>query len=458
MRTPVVKLTITAVVILLLGSLGYTALNLHDTRELNIAESRRHFNTLVDEASMLYDAEIEEKNRVFSLLREHLRDFARLRSFVLFDTDGRLHYVYGRNKSALSFTRGEHAEKAAREAVTQYERSRYDTSFITSVPVEIGLPFSVTAKAVYEIIPRSTVFGHLKLLLFALTGILLILAAALLLFPSRSTAAAQGDSFYSDGTGIPSVPPEYYEQDSVNRPGNRPEDRSDSLGRSGPVRENREAAPGAPPGFLRSPQPHGVVEDAAAPSESPAAAAEQYGAAYQEDEASAAQEQSGSFFSPTTQLVRERFFLPRLESELKRAASFDQDLTLLLLRSSAQISLKTFAAVADATKSFFSFHDLIFELPEYTVAVVLPNTDLDGGVGQGREFQKSLLKDARFAAGTDIRMGLSARNGRLVEAQRVYEEACAALRKAEHDAENPSIIGFRPDPNKYRTFLSGQQN
>jgi hypothetical protein len=254
------------------------------------------------------------------------------------------------------------------------------------------------------------------------------------------------------------VPPEYYEQEPVHRPGNRPENQSDYPDRRGPAKKNEETAPGAPPGFLRSPQPHTVGEETASPSESPAAAAEEYGTAYQEDKASAAQEQSDSFFSPTTQLVRERFFLPRLESELKRAASFDQDLTLLLLRSSVQISLKTFAAVADATKSFFSFHDLIFELSEYTVAVVLPNTDLDGGVGQGREFQKSLLKDARFAGGTDIRMGLSSRNGRLVEAQRVYDEACAALRKAEHDAENPSIIGFRPDPNKYRTFLSGQQS
>jgi hypothetical protein len=425
-------LIILVVLILLIGSIGYTALKLKSSNEQYTAEARRHFSALVDEAALLYSSGEQNKNRVFSLFRQNLRDFPNLRSLVLYDTDGRLHFVYGRTSAALSLS-GEEAGLLPEDAVTQYAHQQYDSRFITSVPAEVGLPFSITARAVYETLPRDTVAASFKILFMSLVGCILILGTALALLPSggqetvsageQKTAAA--GAFYRGGNDIPQVPNEFYRE---------PPPSFGTAAQAAPDRTESPARSDTAPSHSRN--DHRV--DAVPPD------SDEHG------------EAGKGFFSPKTQLVRGEFFLSRLESELKRAASFDQDLTLMLFRCPEAGTTEPFSSLAEKAKAFFTFHDLIFELPEKTIAAIIPNTDLDEGITQSSNFQKKLFEEGDSCI-TDIRLGLSSRNGRLVEAQRVYDEAQTALKKAQSDPDHPSIVGFRPDPNKYRAYLSGQQ-
>ncbi len=434
MKSLVVKLIIVIVVILLLGSVGYTVLHLQSFQEQYAEEAHLHFSNLVEKSSLLY-REGEERRALLSQFKETIREYGKLRSLVLYDSDGKLHYVYGRNASTLSFI-APRAEQLDRSAVRQFERPRFDTALTASFPLESGGPRSINVVAVYETLPRTALSESIKFLLLSLTGLLLILGTALLLLPSPSVPNTAGqDSFYADQSGIPQVPQEYYPPDAGFPRQSREQSETPQQSES---QEQSESQPENEP-----PQQSGH-----AGTEEPAQNEASTTAEHKEEA-----EREESFFSEKSQLVRGDFFLSRLESELKRAASFDQDLTLLLLRCPETHSDEAFTSLAKKAKAFFTFHDLIFDLPEYTIGTILPNTDLDEGITQSSNFQKKLFEegDARTA---DIRLGLSCRNGRLVEAERIYGEAQTALYKAQHDPDHPSITGFRPDPNKYRRYLS----
>ena len=53
----------------------------------------------------------------------------------------------------------------------------------------------------------------------------------------------------------------------------------------------------------------------------------------------------------------------------------------------------------------------------------------------------------------NCRCGLSSRNGRLVSGKRLIREAAFALDKTGKEGEE-TIIGFRPDPGKFREYIS----
>ena len=54
-----------------------------------------------------------------------------------------------------------------------------------------------------------------------------------------------------------------------------------------------------------------------------------------------------------------------------------------------------------------------------------------------------------------MRAGIASRNGRLISAERLFNEAENALRKTD---ETKNIVAFRSDPEKYREFLKSQEN
>ena len=92
------------------------------------------------------------------------------------------------------------------------------------------------------------------------------------------------------------------------------------------------------------------------------------------------------------------------------------------------------------------------------MAVILPNTDLEQGINELSDFQKEVYKDSDGKLCTfDIKIGMSSRNGRLINSDRILKESRAALRKAEHDIET-NLVGFRPDPGKFRSFLASQED
>jgi GGDEF domain-containing protein len=144
----------------------------------------------------------------------------------------------------------------------------------------------------------------------------------------------------------------------------------------------------------------------------------------------------------------------RLGHELERAASSDQDLTLLLLALEPRHA-GAFGHLAHRVLNTFPYRDLCFEYDGRTCAVIMPDKDLAQGLKDARAFQRSLAEDAwpggeRVAAG----MGLSARNGRLVDARRLLLEAAKALERAMTEGSG-HIVAFQADPEKFRRTLAG---
>jgi len=156
--------------------------------------------------------------------------------------------------------------------------------------------------------------------------------------------------------------------------------------------------------------------------------------------------EAGSLFDAVTGLSHTEHLERRLGLELERAAYNDQDLTCLLVRFPAPLDRDAYAEHAKQILATFQFADLCFQYDETTFCVVLPNTELPQGIRQAESFH---------ARHPSCRIGLSARNGRLVEARRLLTETERSL---EHAAEEDGgIVGFRPDPRKYRQFVTRNQ-
>ncbi|MDZ7793416.1 MAG: hypothetical protein U5P10_06895 [Spirochaetia bacterium] len=168
-------------------------------------------------------------------------------------------------------------------------------------------------------------------------------------------------------------------------------------------------------------------------------------------------ESEESLYTPDSGLCFEQYLEERLSNELRRAASFDQDLVTALIKCKGAVDNRsTYIQLAKKLKEHFTFHDLLFEVQNDKMAVILPSSDLEQGITELSDFQKELFQATpdMFCA-SDISIGLSSRNGRLINSDRILKEAHAALKRAEEDSET-NLIGFRPDPGKFRSFLAMQ--
>jgi len=168
----------------------------------------------------------------------------------------------------------------------------------------------------------------------------------------------------------------------------------------------------------------------------------------------------GGLFSPLSGLGWESYLEHRLDAELSRAASFEQDLSLLFIRGAGlSPGQADYGITARAIADFFSFRDLAFERGPDGFAVIMPNMDADHGLRMAEEFRRKL--NQAFTGNRDrqggplLAMGLSSRAGRLVDSARVCQEADIALRKAASDTES-HIMAFRPDPDRYRLYLAAK--
>ncbi|MBN1518636.1 MAG: hypothetical protein JW923_00940 [Spirochaetales bacterium] len=165
-------------------------------------------------------------------------------------------------------------------------------------------------------------------------------------------------------------------------------------------------------------------------------------------------------FDPDTGLGWEAYLRDRLDAELKRSASFEQDICLFIASlDDSERGREDFSIFSRLTQEFFSFKDLSFEFGDSGVAVILPNMDIDHAIRMSEELLKKLTFQLQGRHGganyLELFMGLSSRTGRLVSADRMVSEAMAALRKAREERDT-HIMAFRPDPEKFRAFLAGQ--
>jgi NADH:ubiquinone oxidoreductase subunit 6 (subunit J) len=161
-------------------------------------------------------------------------------------------------------------------------------------------------------------------------------------------------------------------------------------------------------------------------------------------------------FTPRGNIGWESYTHDRLESELRRCASFEQDLALLVMEFKCVQKIDDALArqIAEQAVAFFGMRDLIFERGEKGITVIIPSIDLEQGMSKSEEFRIRIASNLpeSFIGRHSLYIGLSSRSGRLIEAQRLIIEASTALEKTLEEPVS-HVVAFKSDPEKYRQFL-----
>jgi hypothetical protein len=149
----------------------------------------------------------------------------------------------------------------------------------------------------------------------------------------------------------------------------------------------------------------------------------------------------------------------RLGDELHSSTLAGNDLVYMVIavKDSALEEDSLYRAITQTTLKFFSHRDLIFKKNGGLIAIICPETGLDEGFAQAEDIYYHLQKgDVKgIPTGTDIRIGLSSRAERSIEAERLMFEAEEALRRAAEDPVS-HIVAFKSDPEKYREFIQAR--
>ena len=152
----------------------------------------------------------------------------------------------------------------------------------------------------------------------------------------------------------------------------------------------------------------------------------------------------------------ESYTKERLESELHRCASQEEDLVYIMMESrKAKMEETEFRKLINECTGFFALPDMIFEKGEQGLALIIPALNVDQGFAKSEDFRSKVTGLISDNSGNpaDICIGLSSRSGRLVEAERLILETKEALTRAKNDSQSP-VIAFKSDPEKYRDFIS----
>jgi hypothetical protein len=161
-------------------------------------------------------------------------------------------------------------------------------------------------------------------------------------------------------------------------------------------------------------------------------------------------------YSPHGNIGWEAYTRERLEAELHRCASFDQDLVLILMEFKEGLDDLAYKQFTETAVQFFTIRDLIFEKGKRGITLIYPNIDLETGFAKSEEFHNRILSTMSLTTPTDLCIGLSSRSGRLIDADRILLEASQALDRALQDPVSP-VVAFKSDPEKYRAFIKNKQ-
>ena len=161
---------------------------------------------------------------------------------------------------------------------------------------------------------------------------------------------------------------------------------------------------------------------------------------------------SSGMYSDRSGLVWSHFLPEKLDAELKRAASFDQDSCLAFISVVSPSGFIPYRNISRLIVEHFKYKDLAFESGDNTFCVIIPEKDIDDGLFEIEKFKKILI--SKFPDSSyKIYAGLTSRNSRLLSEKRMIHEAKAALARAESEPGS-STISFRTDLNKYREYIA----
>ena len=166
-------------------------------------------------------------------------------------------------------------------------------------------------------------------------------------------------------------------------------------------------------------------------------------------------------YSPRGNIGWEDYTKSRLESELMRCAANEQDLAYMVMefKDLNVMDQNFYLSFAEDAVIFFAMRDMIFEKGDRGITVILPNMELNTALVKADEFHDRCLHKYGqvFKSKTDLCIGISARSGRLIDAERLMFEANEALAKALSDPSSHTIA-FKSDPEKYRAYIASRNS
>ena len=162
-------------------------------------------------------------------------------------------------------------------------------------------------------------------------------------------------------------------------------------------------------------------------------------------------------YSPRGHIVREDQTDFRLTEELIRCAAGGHDLAFIVMEYKGAAEESFYARFAADAARFFSSREFVCEKGEKGISVICPGLNLDTAFLNADEFHSRIIGKypVVFKSKTDLCMGLSARSGRPVNAQRLMFEAEEALERAMLDPVSHTVA-FKSDPEKYKAFMESR--
>ena len=162
-------------------------------------------------------------------------------------------------------------------------------------------------------------------------------------------------------------------------------------------------------------------------------------------------------FNPTTGFGWEDYMLPRLDSELVRAASSEQDLALFTLRI-VDIDWTTFAGkeVINIILETAKFKDQIFDFKNDGCSIIMQGLNIDQAIEIAENLHVELISClSKYEQYNTVAIGISTRSLRLISGNRIVNESEQALSHALEDKDSP-IVAFKVNPEKYRNYLAAE--
>ena len=142
-----------------------------------------------------------------------------------------------------------------------------------------------------------------------------------------------------------------------------------------------------------------------------------------------------------------KFFDIALTDCITESISIKKDLVLAEFKFTSVPGADQWKLAGEVAEECFNLNDLRFAVSEDKFAVIFPDKDLHEGLAICQNFAKSF---SVMSGKNMLYAGLSSRNGRQMDAERLITETKAALFKCT-DEEN--IVALETDPDKYRDFI-----
>ena len=163
-------------------------------------------------------------------------------------------------------------------------------------------------------------------------------------------------------------------------------------------------------------------------------------------------------FSEFTGFGWESYLETRLDSELARAASSEQDLAFFLIAiEKFDFKNQIIPQLTSILLEKFKFRDLIFEYGTNGFAAIVQGMNLDRAMALSQDLYTEISAlMVNYQMNNKVGIGITTRSLRLITGNRLIDEAQQAINKA-FDEEGLPIVAFRVNPEKYRQYLSDNE-